>query len=257
MAPRPGPAPTGAASRRDAAAPETSEAVACGDAGAIWHPSPNAGARRGGARPTLVVLHYTGMPDAGSALARLCDPAAEVSAHYLIGRDGRLWQLVDETARAWHAGAGAWGGIGDVNSASIGIELDNSGAAPFPEPLMARLEEVLAGVSGRWGMGPHSVIGHNDCAPARKTDPGPRFDWLRLARRGLALAPEAGHDPGGSIEALLARAGWTAEAPLEERLAAFRARFRPGAEGPAGPADRAILAALPPGPGIDGGSRRP
>jgi len=232
-------------------------AASSGDPGAIWHPSPNAGARRGGARPTLVVLHYTAMEDADSALARLCDPAAEVSAHYLIGRDGRLWQLVDETERAWHAGAGAWGAIDDLNSASIGIELDNGGSAPFSEPLMARLEAVLDGVARRWALGPEAAIGHSDCAPGRKSDPGPRFDWLRLARRGLALAPGQGDDPGGPVEALLARAGWTAEAPVEARLAAFRARFRPGAEGPEEPADRAILAALPPGPGIDGAPRRP
>jgi N-acetylmuramoyl-L-alanine amidase len=196
------------------------------------------------------------METATAALERLCDPTFEVSAHYLVGRDGRLWQLVCERARAWHAGAGAWGAVRDVNSASIGIEIDNSGCAPFAEPAMARLEGLLGGVMARWGIGPEGVIGHADCAPGRKADPGPRFDWRRLALRGLALRPdtaaEPGPDPGGDVGALLARAGWTAEAPLEARLAAFRARFRPGVEGPADAADRAILAVLPEGPVIDG-----
>jgi len=219
-------------------------------------PSPNAGVRRGGAGPRLVVLHYTAMETAAAALERLCDPTFEVSAHYLVGRDGRLWQLVCERARAWHAGAGAWGAVRDVNSASIGIEIDNSGRAPFAEPAMARLEGLLGGVMARWGIDPEGVIGHADCAPGRKADPGPRFDWRRLAVRGLALGPdpvgERGSDPGGDLGAWLARAGWTAEAPLEARLAAFRARFRPGVEGPAEVADRALLAALPEGPGNDG-----
>ncbi|WP_369932508.1 N-acetylmuramoyl-L-alanine amidase [Rhodovulum sp. 12E13] len=234
---------------------EEGQGARVGEPGAIWLPSPNAGARRGGARPRLVVLHYTAMETAAAALERLCDPTFAVSAHYLVGRDGRLWQLVCERARAWHAGAGAWGAVRDVNSASIGIEIDNSGRAPFAEPAMARLEALLAGVMARWRIGPESVIGHSDCAPGRKADPGPRFDWRRLALRGLALRPdtdaEPGLDPSSDVGALLARAGWTAEAPLEARLAAFRARFRPGGEGPADAADRALLAALPEGPGID------
>ncbi len=102
-------------------------------------PSPNFGERRGGQRPSLIVLHYTAMASCAAARDRLCDPAAEVSAHWLIDRDGGAEQLVDEAARAWHAGAGAWGGLDDVNSRSIGIELQNTGAEPFPEPQMAHL----------------------------------------------------------------------------------------------------------------------
>ena len=249
-----------AAAPPEEAAPESR----AGAAGALWRPSPNHGPRRGDVVPSLVVLHYTAMDTAEAALARLCDPQAEVSAHYLVGREGRLWQLVDERARAWHAGAGAWGGIADVNSASIGIELDNTGRAPFSEPLMTRLEALLAELAGRWGIGPAGVIGHADCAPGRKADPGPRFDWRRLGRRGLAAWPAPwpepkpepwlepwpapGADPGGALEPLLARAGYTAPAPAAARLAAFRMRFRPGAAGPAEAADRALLAALPPAP---------
>ncbi len=155
----------------------------------LSHPSRNFGERRGGARPSLIVLHYTGMESAAAAAARLSDPQAEVSAHYLIDYDGEVRSLVAEKMRAWHAGAGAWGEIGDVNSHSIGIELQNTGAEPFPEPQMAALERLLGEIMGRWGIGPAGVIGHSDCAPGRKIDPGARFDWARLVRQGLA-APE-------------------------------------------------------------------
>jgi N-acetylmuramoyl-L-alanine amidase len=97
-----------------------------------------------------VVLHYTAMPDAASAERALCDPAREVSCHWLIARDGTVTALVDEEMRAWHAGAGSWGGREDVNSRSIGIELDNDGASPFAAPLMDALEELLGGILARW-----------------------------------------------------------------------------------------------------------
>ena len=108
------------------------------------HPSPNHGPRRGTNRPDLVVIHYTGMADLASARARLCDPAAEVSAHWLIAEDGTTEALVPEDRRAWHAGAGAWQGRDDVNSHSTGIELANPGDRPFPEPQMAALERLGA-----------------------------------------------------------------------------------------------------------------
>ena len=157
----------------------------------IWHPSPNFGDRRDGLLPTLVVIHYTAMDSAEAALTRLCDPVAEVSAHYLIGADGTVWQMVDEAARAWHAGAGDWLGQGDVNSRSIGIELDNRGDHPFSNPQMTVLETLLAEIMTRWHIPPDGVIGHSDSAPGRKFDPGPRFDWARLARQGLAVTERA------------------------------------------------------------------
>lgn len=195
-------------------------------------PSPNRGERRGGLRPSLVVIHYTGMATCAAARARLCDPAAEVSAHWLIDGAGRAEQLVDEAERAWHAGAGDWGGQGDVNSRSIGIELANPGDAPFPLPQMRALEQVLAGVLGRWSIPAQGVIGHSDMAPGRKRDPGPRFDWRGLARAGLAVwpAPGALADPAGFATA--ARTfGYPALADGLV-LAAFRLRFRPWAAGP-------------------------
>lgn len=158
-------------------------------------PSSNHGLRRDGAVPSLVVLHYTAMATAESALARLCDPAAEVSAHYLIAEDGRLFALVPEGARAWHAGVGSWRGRGDVNSWSIGIELANPGPLadfpPFPGPQMLALEALLDGIMARWGIGPEAVIGHSDMAPGRKADPGPKFDWRRLALGGRAVWPDS------------------------------------------------------------------
>jgi N-acetylmuramoyl-L-alanine amidase len=185
-----------------------------------------------------VVLHYTGMATCAEARARLCDPAAEVSAHWLIAEDGSAEPLVDETRRAWHAGAGSWGGVADVNSASVGIELANPGDAPFPRPQMAALERVLAAAMARWGIAPQRVIGHSDMAPARKRDPGPRFDWQGLARAGLAVWPQgapAAPDPARFAAALTAF-GYPPAAP-EARLAAFRLRFRPWAEGPLDAAD--------------------
>lgn len=213
----------------------------------LAHPSPNSGDRRDGARPSLIVLHYTAMPTAEAALQRLCDPAHEVSAHYLIAEDGRIFRLVDEAARAWHAGASAWGGITDVNSASIGIELANPGDAPFAAPLMAALEALLAEIMARHSIPPERVIAHSDCAPGRKCDPGPRFDWRRLARSGLAVWPEADNPAAPDPAAFLAHLrtiGYSAEVAPEVLLDAFRLRFRPGAEGPLSPADASIAATL-------------
>lgn len=208
----------------------------------LTHPSPNFGERRGGARVELVVLHYTAMPSCAEALDRLCDPAAEVSAHYLIDRDGTVLSLVDETARAWHAGSGAWAGAEDVNSRSIGIELVNSGAEPFPEPQMARLESLLADILQRHDLPPQAVIGHSDMAPDRKGDPGPRFDWRRLARQGLSVWPEPAAP--ADLAADLRAFGYP-EAPPETLLATFRLRFRPWATGPLDDTDRALAAGLP------------
>lgn len=157
------------------------------------------------------------MDGAHAALERLCDPQAEVSAHYLIGADGTVWQMVDEAMRAWHAGTGQWGDVVDVNSRSIGIELDNLGTHPFSEPQMQALESLLAGVVARWTIPPERVIGHSDMAPERKCDPGPRFDWQRLARQGLSVWPDA--KPRGL--AAKPRDFWT-----ESRMRAFADALR-------------------------------
>ena len=203
---------------------------------AIWYPSPNAGARRGGLVPSLIVLHYTGMRNAQDALARLCAAEAQVSAHYVIATCGTLWQLVREEQRAWHAGAGAWRGQSDINSRSIGIELVNSGFQPFSEPQMRRLEALMGEVMARWQIPPVNVIAHADMAPERKEDPGPRFDWRRLARKELALwVDDLGQDK--QLQTSLDAIGYPQAAP-EKRLQAFRFRFLPWREGPETEFDR-------------------
>jgi N-acetylmuramoyl-L-alanine amidase len=212
-------------------------------------PSPNFGERRGAQRPSLIVLHYTAMASCAEARERLCDPAAEVSAHWLIDRDGWAEQLVDEAARAWHAGAGDWGGQDDVNSRSIGIELQNNGAEPFAEPQMAALEQLLAGIMARWEIAPQGVIGHSDMAPGRKGDPGPRFDWRRLALAGLSVWPEP--RAPGDFRADLRRFGYPDVAD-DLLLRAFRLRFRPWAVGPLDRADAALAADLAARFAVDG-----
>lgn len=216
----------------------------------IWHPSPNFGPRRDGLTPSLIVIHYTAMDSAQAALERLCDPAYEVSAHYLIGSDGTLWQMVREEDRAWHAGAGEWRGKTDINSRSVGIELENTGAHPFSEPQMARLEQVVHQIMARWDIPAEGVIGHSDMAPGRKSDPGPRFDWQRLERQGLAARRGQGAAPqSASPQTFRARAraaGFTADVDDETLLATFRLRYRPWAKGPLEPADLALLTPLYP-----------
>ena len=207
----------------------------------VRHPSPNCGERRDGLRPSLVVLHHTAMASAEAALGRLCDPDAEVSAHYLIEENGRVFALVPEEMRAWHAGAGSWAGAGDVNSRSIGIELQNDGRSPYPERQMAALERLLAGVMARWEIAPRGVIAHSDMAPDRKADPGPRFDWRRLARAGLSVWPGTGEP--GEFAADARAFGYPAVAE-DLLLAAVRLRFRPWAAGPMDDADRALAAGL-------------
>ncbi|XHX62910.1 N-acetylmuramoyl-L-alanine amidase [Pseudosulfitobacter sp. SM2401] len=184
------------------------------------HISPNCGPRRNGLRPSLVVIHYTAMTSAAAAIIRLCDPVHEVSAHYVIARNGQVTQLVSEDQRAWHAGAGQWHGQDDINSRSIGIELDNTGTHPFPEPQMLALETLLVGVLDRWDISPEGVIGHSDMAPGRKFDPGPYFDWTRLAHQNLAAAaPATGIDPA-NIAASGIAAGYTATCdPIDLRHA--------------------------------------
>jgi N-acetylmuramoyl-L-alanine amidase len=160
--------------------------------GLIQHPSPNFDARAG--RVDILLLHYTGMTSAKAALDRLCDPAAKVSAHYLIDEDGTVWQMVDEAQRAWHAGISSWRGCRDINGASIGIELVNPGHEfgyrAFPEPQMTALEALATGILARHPIPARNVIGHSDVAPQRKQDPGELFDWPRLARAGIGSWPD-------------------------------------------------------------------
>ena len=209
-------------------------------------PSPNFGPRRGEAVPDLVVIHYTAMETAEAAIARLCAPEHEVSAHWVICPDGATVQLVDEEMRAWHAGAAAWGAVTDVNSHSIGIELANRGQEPFAAAQMRALEDLLEGIMARWAIRPERVIGHSDCAPGRKGDPGPRFDWRRLALQGLAVWPEATPQDGTAADFMhhMKIAGYTSDFDMEIMLRSLRLRFRPWAEGPLSPEDIGLARAL-------------
>lgn len=220
--------------------------------------SPNFGERRGGVAPDLVVLHYTAMPSCAAAKERLCDPLAQVSAHYLICEAGDVLALVPERARAWHAGAGSWGAVTDVNSHSIGVELANDGLQPFAAPQMTALEFLLGGILARWSIPPHRVIGHSDLAPARKGDPGARFDWRRLAQAGLSVWSEALQDrpdPGGFVTA--ARTFGYPDVPFDILLRAVRLRFRPWGVGPLDAVDMGIMLDLARRFPVDAGGVRP
>ena len=210
-------------------------------------PSPNCGERRGGATPDLIVLHYTAMADCQGAQDWLCNPESEVSAHYLISAQGEVVQMVEEKDRAWHAGAGAWGGCDDVNSRSIGIELANDGFSPFAAAQMDALEYLLAGIMDRWSIQPERIIGHSDMALGRKVDPGSRFDWRRLALNGLSVWPEPGFPIAREAAEFMIRAGdfgYSAEPGASDVLRAFRLRFRPGKTGPLDKTDMALISDL-------------
>jgi N-acetylmuramoyl-L-alanine amidase len=202
----------------------------------IERPSPNFEPRRAGAAVDMLVVHYTGMRSAAAALARLCDPAAKVSAHYLIDEDGAIHRLVAEDMRAWHAGASSWRGEGDVNGRSIGIELVNPGHEfgyrPFPEAQMAALEGLAGEIVSRHAIPARHVLGHSDVAPGRKTDPGELFDWPRLARAGIGLWPGDEGAAGDPIDGdeLLIGFGYDIGATGDARTAAieaFQRHFRP------------------------------
>jgi N-acetylmuramoyl-L-alanine amidase len=182
-------------------------------AGAAVIPSPNRNARRSGhASPDLVILHYTGMATGEAALALLCDPASNVSAHYVVFEDGRIVQCVPEAERAWHAGVSCWQGATDTNSRSVGIEIVNGGhdfgLPDFPEAQIEAVIDLLHGIIARHGLAPDAVIGHSDVAPGRKRDPGERFPWSRLAQAGVAGPTPAPGNIGPQDIAALQDALW-------------------------------------------------
>ncbi len=194
--------------------------------------------------PDIIVIHYTAMASAEAACRALSNPDVEVSAHYLIAEDGCVSTLVDEAERAWHAGAGCWGDVVDVNSRSIGIELCNDGFSPFSAALMDALEALLAGIMARWAIPPERVIAHSDLAPGRKIDPGWRFDWQRLARQGLAVWADGAEGDVATFRRDAAAFGYTADVDDETLLSAFRLRFRPWGEGPLDAVDAGLAADL-------------
>lgn len=186
-------------------------------------PSVNFGPRR----PNYVILHHTSDNTAEESLRTLTDPVRQVSSHYLIGRDGKLYYLVDELARAWHAGEAYWGGLADLNSASIGIELDNNGFEPFAEPMIETLLQLLADLKTRYGIPTANFLGHGDVIPGRKVDPSRYFPWQRLAARGFGLwcDPPYAPAPSGVSDAFLMAAFGYDVTNLNAAVAAFKRHF--------------------------------
>jgi N-acetylmuramoyl-L-alanine amidase len=197
---------------------------------ASWVPSKNFDERR----PVVIVLHYTEQDSVEQSLdtLRTRNSGGRVSAHYLVGKDGKVYQLVKDSQRAWHAGAGRWGGITDVNNASIGIEIDNDGKTAYPDAQIESLIVLLRDLSERLRIPPAQVIGHSDLAPSRKIDPGPLFPWKRLHDAGFGIwpaegagDPPAGFDPWLALQAV----GYSVE-DRGSTVRAFHHRFR-GMEG--------------------------
>ena len=213
--------------------------------------SPNFNSREG-APIDMLILHYTGMKTCEEALERLCDPQAEVSAHYLIDEDGTVHRLVDEDARAWHAGVASWRGETNVNSRSIGIELVNPGHEwgyrDFPARQMQALVPLCQEIIGRHGIPARNVVGHSDVAPTRKLDPGEKFDWAMLARAGIGLWPDTDNLPAPcenyEVLNLLVEVGYdVTNEPAA--IAAFQRHFRPSRfDGNADEETRRTLAAV-------------
>ena len=205
------------------------------------HPSPNHGPRPPGTPIDMLVLHYTGMITGQAALARLCDSAAEVSAHYLVFEDGRVLRLVAEHRRAWHAGRSYWRGESDINSRSIGIELVNPGHTwgykPFPMSQLAALVSLCHALLARHSIPAENVVGHSDIAPDRKEDPGELFPWRELASAGIGYFPSRSEGIPGvplvSVQTALGRYGYrispTGSYDLATRnvATAFQRRYRP------------------------------
>lgn len=229
-------------------------------------PSPNHGERRRAL--DALVLHYTGMSSGATALARLREPASQVSCHYLVWEDGRVTQLVAEPRRAWHAGRSLWAGESDMNSASIGIEIVNQGhdgdCPPYPPAQVAAVTRLCRDILARHPIPAHRVLAHSDIAPGRKIDPGEWFPWDALARAGVGLWMEPapitagpvlqGGDENQGVRALqsdLARFGYGVgtnglfDPATEDVVAAFQRHYRPArVDGRADPSTRATLAAL-------------
>jgi N-acetylmuramoyl-L-alanine amidase len=215
------------------------------------HPAANTEPRRGCIKPSLLILHYTGMSSAAKAIDWLARAESNVSCHYVVDEDGRIAQLVPESLRAWHAGASYWRGETDINSHSIGIEIQNPGHQHgYPDFSPAQMDAVIAlgkEITERYAMAADAVLAHSDVAPGRKIDPGEKFNWMALARAGLGLwarpSPVRADDAGlglGACGTRVARAqerlasyGYGIELSgvldegTEKVLKAFQAHFRP------------------------------
>ena len=195
-------------------------------------PSPNHDDRPDGAPVDMLILHYTGMRSGAAAIDRLCDPAAKVSAHYVVEEDGQVFRLVPEARRAWHAGISHWRGVSGLNARSIGIEVVNPGHEhgyrPFAALQMAALCDLCRAILARHPIPAWNVVGHSDVAPDRKEDPGEFFDWEGLAAHGVGLWPRAAGRGDGDALRLLGAIGYRTDLPLPVLLRAFQRHWRPG-----------------------------
>lgn len=205
-----------------------------------WLPSPNFNARKNNQKPRFIVIHYTAMDTCEAAIGRLCTPLHEVSCHYLISGKGMVYQLIKENERAWHAGAGEWKGLEDLNSHSIGIELANQGNHPYALPQIYSLEAVLRHLMSTWAIPIHNIIGHSDMAIGRKFDPGYKFDWRALALNNLSIWPKKETSEAVNVSEFVSLAkalGYSFpnrgsdKGSIKPLLECFRARFRPWARG--------------------------
>jgi N-acetylmuramoyl-L-alanine amidase len=217
--------------------------------------------------PDMILLHYTGMPTGEAAIARLRDPDAKVSAHYVVEEDGLTFALVPEERRAWHAGVSFWKGERDINGCSIGVEIVNPGHEfgyrAFPEAQIASVIELIADIRSRWGVADARILGHADVAPDRKEDPGELFPWRQLAEAGHGLWAEPASAPGPplaegeegtgvfALQAGLARLGYDSppsgrfDAATAAIVRAFQRHWRPRlVDGVADGETRARLIAL-------------
>jgi len=198
----------------------------------------------------MLVLHYTGVVSGAAAIARLRDPAAKVSSHYVVEEDGAVFRLVPEERRAWHAGISHWRGETALNGRSIGIEIVNPGHEfgyrPFPALQMAAVCDLCVGILARHTIRPRDVVAHSDIAPDRKDDPGEFFDWEGLAANGVGLWPgDAAAEDGRDATALLGAIGYRTDLPLPVLLRAFQRHWRPARiDGLADAETMARLAAL-------------
>ena len=211
---------------------------------AHWTPSPNYNARKA----QIIVLHHTSIGNAADALRvmRTRNSEGQVSAHYLVETDGRIDQLVDDGDRAWHAGASRWAGISDLNSSSIGIEIDNDGESPFTEPQIQALVRLLADLTSRLGIPREAVVGHGDIAPGRKNDPSVKFPWATLARYGFGLWPDATlipAPPGFDSLAAMRLVGYDVSNP-RNAIVAFHRHYRAMETDTLDSTDAAILYSL-------------
>ncbi len=190
--------------------------------------SPNFSSREGH-NIDMLILHYTGMKDGTSAISRLCDPEAKVSAHYVVEEDGEIFRLVPENARAWHAGISKWRGHDNINQRSIGIEIVNPGHEfgyrPFPSTQMKSVTLLARDILARHKqIEARNVLGHSDIAPVRKEDPGEYFDWKTLAKFGVGLWPKVTYDESPA-EQLAAYGYDTSDMP--KAITAFQRHYRP------------------------------